>query len=405
MDDRGRIIPWRRDEVIDAMQPMVKSIAHQYTEGEWQQPVFDFDDARSLGNMGVLDALNVDEGRPRVGFPTLAQKLVLKNITQGRAIGGWEYRKARGFLDDLKSLTSTKTRKPTIDEVEALATGKIPGKSGISRPDLFTTPDKNEYKDIAPELQELVSDVKRSIEAQDFRRLESLRRKMDEMKDEISEKEKERLPGAKTSGATSGIRTSHGAAPVFATGMEVRRPSGEVEERPVAAIGPSPPELAARKETLEALMDRTPLTAGEGMVLRRAYGLEEYPNKGTKTDPEIDPKSLSGKTRWATPKDQAWKVEKGEELMGYEYGGVGEPHPESKEVNMTNTEIAADLGISKVRVGQLLRKALTKLQSTAAKLQEFTESIADFRSLRSARISLIQHILLETYNEPMLPIV
>lgn len=392
-DDRGRIIPWSQQEVIDAMGPIIGKNVRKYSSGNFQMPVFDDNDARQMGAIGVLQALDNDQGRLGTRFPSYAYPIVLKTISQGFAQGGWEFRKARGLLDDIKIVLGGGQNIQTVNNLRNLTNGVMvsPSLKTKPRPNLFAKtvdggctghgqgeitptqdgkcpscgrPVSNEYASLAEPLQKFVQQVIHTVSTGTAAQFKELKQKLADMREEIVQNEQDVIPGAKTAGSTSGVRTSHMAKPVRATGLEVKskdKGGGEVSlERPNIKRKDDIAHTTkvAMKDTIRTVVHKAGLNPQEQKIINRSFGLQDYPNKGSAGDPELN-------SEW---------VKKG--------------GPE-----MTTAEIATELGISEVRVNQVRRKALEKLQHAAKGLKESSLSDEEFRLIHEVHMKFIRALL------------
>lgn len=404
-DSRGRVVPWAPMEVIDAIRPLIRRIAYNYSRGSWDIPIFQFEDAEQMGMMGVLKALDADQGRTgpsAASFISFAKPHIQKVISQGFQEGGWEYRKARGLLDEVSTAIKKGATAQTAQAVQDIVRGRTISKTTKRpRPNLYAPqvkdgcaghglgditkneqgncqrcgrPINNEYKHLAEPLQKFIDQIMTVINSGNLQELRAMQQKIEDYKNDLSEEEANFLPGAKTAGSTSGIRTSHAAAPVRATSIEKPTGGSESDENPrqnLRGNTQTPQEILMRREEPEALrrelravFDRVSLTPQEMRIIIRHYGLAEYPGKGTPSDTEV---SGSGQSQW---------------VMN------GSPP-------MTANEISNELGIGVARVNQLKRRAMEKLQDAAGNMLENASTATELKILYEVRLLLVREIIAE----------
>lgn len=418
VDKHGRVIPWSFDEVITAMNNVIHDLANRYSTNRFQKAAYDKDDAYQMCLMGIVRAIEEDQGRFDVGFTTYAYGWMRKTVSTG--VGEAKYRVARGLLKDFHNVIAKvvgqslppMTLQDGVKAINDLITpdpnnpSKSIGRSphtGSTRPALLATKG-NKYDDLMGELQAVANDILQAMNAGDIKQLKNIRADIKKKGKELQGAEKEdRIAGAKTSDT---IRTSHNTfksmqcracgEPLYTKYNGRKRPMRESEipldftcpkcgstDRPTAIAGTGtrdvggldtkatggdyedsktdpvariidPSMEVSEHDLLTKTIEAAQLSTQQKMVIIRRLGMEEYPGKGTPSDTEI---SVS---KDANGNDVIVHSEwsKPEDQGGYGYR------------SMSNGEIQRELKISAARVSQLVGSAQKKMAIAAKELTE-----------------------------------
>lgn len=402
-DNHGRVIPWSKDEVIEAMRRYIYKFANEFTSGPWQQAGFQADDAWTNGAYGVLEALEKDRAdAPFVNFSTM---YINRNIRMG--LVDPHSRKARGILKDLEKLVSSKASAETIQTL--MQTGTAPGLKARSK-DLKPVSGKNygEYTDI---LVNIFNDAIQSVSSGDPKAVTALKKTITSGLDEILEMERTgRIGGAKTSdlirtsGATYATMQCRNCGKDLMVNSERFGRSGADSPKNVGKPRPTGKERPMRRDEVPndfkcpncGTTDRPIVKAGSGPIRtsdiggKSSGGGEEGQMRSDLPSDKIGDPAEKASTNDAikTLLDKTKLTDQERNLINMIYFQ-----------GIQKSEAAQMLGISAVRVSQVMTKALSKMKQTGDQLGLEAVDQVDLMIIREATLTIIKWMLNEVKKE------